>query len=1267
LLVDIANCQLPTANYTMALPHLIKYVYTHGTDEVIRRGKKIHAIGFVELVEYDNLFGSAVFRVKDDIYSTFYKVYLQKVKDPKSLSVRCTCPYNLGDICRHEAASLFQLQEMIDKNMLDAGEVEYDQRHTVAKMKFIDLKSLRLLSSPEVFTEAEKFLRTNKANIESAKEETVKASVNLDGKTYKVIISKNEERNFDTSCDYVDTEHPLCLPKVIVFLQLLNSYGPHYFDGIRNWDKEKNKLLEAYGYSLNDDLKGKFEFSYKDGKPFLRVLDAAIKKIAPVIPVASRQPVIVEHEPVIAEEKEVVISTSHRLGVVFNFNKKTYPYFTLDVVHGESNDAGNGFTGKVEKIDLTKYVDSIKYSDADKQVLGLLRKLQENEINKYISRNSPFSGIWENIIHQEEEDLPDETKSLMAEYLLPKLKKLFTDPDGAPLAFKLPKGKPFKTNNLEDVKLFSEEARPHFTINRNGKYFIRCHVMADGLDHELADNESPSPLIFLFNHQAYLWKNAEVIEVVDKFLPAGKIVIDSEEWTKTLHQLVLPLAKEYKVDFDKSLIQEIKSGDPEVKLFLLEKGDYLVFQPTFSYKGYETKARDRNEIIVPQADKVLIVHRNREAEQGFIKKLQNLHSNFIYQDDTHALALKGTDVLRNNWFFLFVDAMNEMKIPVFGFEALKNFRFNTAKPKTKIFISSHTDWFDAKVDIVFGDQHVTVAEVKRALANKQQFVQLNDGTLGILPEEWIKKYSLLFRVGEGKTDSLKLSRYHLSVVDELYENRDETELVVQLEEKYQRLREFEKINNIQPPDHLQNILRPYQVAGYQWLNYLHEINWGGILADDMGLGKTVQALSFLERYKAVHGNLKALVVCPTTLIYNWENEIRKFTPSLTHRIHHGGQRSRTKDDFMNYDVTITTYGTLRSDIKLFVSIDFDYVILDESQAIKNPSSKVTRAASLLNAKHRLCMSGTPLQNNTFDIFAQMNFLNPGMLGTMEFFRQEFSIPIDKFAEEDRKDHLRKILYPFILRRTKEQVAKDLPEKQEMVLFCEMEDEQRKIYDAYRNDFRNQILGTIDTQGIQRSQLTILQGLMKLRQICDSPAILNEVEKFENHSIKLDELTREITENIGNHKALIFSQFLGMLALIKEKLTELDVKFEYFDGSTSAPDREKAIQSFQNDESVRVFLISLKAGGVGLNLTAADYVYIVDPWWNPAVEQQAIDRTHRIGQTKNIFAYRMICKDTIEDKILQLQEKKRLLAKELISDDATFVKTLTREDVEYLFS
>jgi non-specific serine/threonine protein kinase len=1235
---------------------------------VIRRGKKIHAIGFVELVEYDDLFGSAVFRVKDDSYSTYYKVYIQKFKDPKSLSLRCACPYNLGEICRHEAASLFQLQEMIDKGHLHADEVEYDQRHTVAKMKFIDLKAIRLLCSPETMAQAEQFLRTNKANIDYAKEETVKASVSLNGSSYNVILRKNEERNFDTSCDYVDPDHPLGLPKVIVFLQLLNAHGAYYFDTIRNWDKEKNKLLEAYGYSLSDDLTNKFEFTYKEGKPFLRVLDTSIKRVA-ASAIPAPRPVVVQ--PVEETVEDVVTAEAppqkDLLGVVFNFNKKGYPRFVLDVIQGEPNEANTGFAGKVEKLDLSKYVSTDAYSDRDKQLVTAIRKLQDNEINKYISRNSPFSGIWENIIHQEEDDLADETKELMAEYLLPKLKKVFAEFADSRLVYQLPDNKQFKTNNLSAVSFSQEEINPYFTVSKNGEYKIHCRIKAGGLDHDLSDNESASPLLFLYNHQLHLWKNTEITQIVEKFLPDGEMKVDEEDWTKTLGQFVIPLAKEYRVEFDRSIVQEIKDGDPELKLFLLEKGDYLVFQPSFNYKGYETKVKDRDEVVVPQGNKVMIVHRNRNAEKNFIEKLQNLHSNFVYNEDASSLALKGTDVLKNNWFFLFVDAMKEMKVPVYGFEALKNFRFNTSKPNTKIFISSNTDWFDARIDIIFGDQKVTVAEVKRALANKQQFVQLNDGTLGILPEEWLKKYSLLFRIGEGKANNLKLSRYHLSVIDELYETRDENELSVQLEEKYDKLREFNRIKEIEPPYNLKMILRPYQVAGFQWLNYLQDIKWGGILADDMGLGKTIQALSFLQYYRTEHQALKALVVCPTTLIYNWENEIKKFTPRLTYHIHHGGGRTREKEEILKYDITITTYGTLRSDIKLLTAIAFDYVILDESQAIKNPASKVTKAACLLNAKNRLCMSGTPLQNNTFDVFAQMNFLNPGMLGSMEFFRQEFAIPIDKLGEPERKEHLKKVLYPFILRRTKEQVAKDLPDKIETVLFCEMEDEQRKIYDAYRNDFRDQILGAIETQGIQRSQLTILQGLMKLRQICDSPAILNETEKFPNHSIKLDELARELSEDMSDHKALVFSQFLGMLALIRQKLDELDIKYEYFDGSTSAPDREKAIQSFQNDETVKIFLISLKAGGVGLNLTAADYVYIVDPWWNPAVEQQAIDRTHRIGQTKNIFAYRMICKDTIEDKILQLQDRKRALAKELIADDATFVKTLTREDVEYLFS
>ena len=1254
----------------MALPHLIKYVYTNGTDEVIRRGKKIHAIGYVELVEYDELLGSVVFRVKDDSYSTYYKVHITKFKDPKSLSLRCGCPYNLGDICRHEAAALIQLQELLDRNMLKAEKVEYDQRHTVVKMKFIDLKSIRLLCSQETYQEAEKYLQSHKAVIESAKDEVVKADVDIEGTVYKVVIRKNEEKNFDTSCDYPEPNHPLCLPKVIVFLQLHGKSGAHYFDSIRNWDNEKNKLLEAYGYSLNDDIKGKFEFAYKEGKPFLRVLDPSIKRISPVMANKPRPVEVVataesETETTVQEQ---VLGPSQRIGVVFNFNSRSYPGFAIEAVQGESDEEQKNYIGKVEKLDLSKFINTDAMTEEDRNLIPALRRMQEAEVTKYLNRNSPFSGIWENIIHHETDELPLETKNLVNEYLHPKLKKLFGDISTNPFVFYLNGNKPFRTENLQTIGIVPELITPFFKVQpRKTGYEISAWVNINGMELRITDNQLKSELLFLLNENLYLWREAEDISQLEKFFSKGTININKTEWPGVLKQMILPLSRSYPVHFDQMLIASYKAGEPDKRLLLQEKGEYLVFQPLFSYQGYEIRSNDKDEVIVPEGDKVMIVHRNKDVERQFMSEIEMLHSNFIKPEGSNTLVLKGADVLRNNWFFLFVDAMKDMKVPVYGYEALKNFRFNTAKPKTEIHISSNTDWFDAKVDIVFGDQHVTIAEVKRALANKQQFVQLQDGSLGILPEEWIKKYSLLFRVGEGKNQQLRLSKFHMSVIDELYDDRDEQELFIQLEEKYERLRGFKSITPVDPPAHLQPILRPYQSFGFQWLNYLSEVNWGGILADDMGLGKTVQALSFLDYYKTTHGKLQALVVCPTTLMFNWENEIKKFTPALTYHIHHGGDRTRIKDMLVDHNVIITTYGTLRSDIKLLMDIELDYVVLDESQAIKNPASKVTKAACLLKAKHRLCMSGTPLQNNTFDVFAQMNFLNPGMLGSMEFFRQEFAIPIDKLGEQDRKDHLRKLLFPFILRRTKEQVAKDLPDKTETILFCEMQDEQRKIYDAYRNDFRDKILGTIEQQGIQKSQLTILQGLMKLRQICDSPAILNESEPYPNESIKLEELAREITENISNHKALVFSQFLGMLALIKEKLTQLDVKFEYFDGSTAAHDREKAIRNFQDNDECRVFLISLKAGGVGLNLTAADYVYLVDPWWNPAVEQQAIDRTHRIGQTKNIFAYRMICKDTIEDKILHLQERKRNLAKDLISDDEGFVKNLTRSDVEYLFS
>ncbi len=1252
----------------MALPHLVKYIYNNGTDEVIRRGKKIHALGNVDLVEHDDLISSVTFRVKDDSYSTYYKVYISKFKDDKMLSLRCGCPYNLGEICRHEAAALFQLQEMLDKHLLGEKQLLYDQRHTVVKMKQLELKLIRALTETQSFIEAEDYLRSARANIIEAKDERVVAELEFRENIYKVVIQKNEERNFDTSCVCnTDSTHALCVHKCIVLLQLLNSYGANYFDSIRNLDKEKNKLLSLYGYSLNNDIRGKFEFTYKDGKPFLRVLDASIKRVA-FLPQPVKYSNPEPEEIVIVAEEEKYAKLQIKLGIVISYNAHQYPYVQIDAVQGEANTETYSFVDKVEKLDLARFVNTEVLDENDKILVQQLRKLLPGEVSRYLNRNSPFSKIWENIIQQHDDELPEETRNLIIEYMQPKYKKLFGDVERNNFVYFLPARKSFVTANLIPAKCAGTFLTPEFTIKLTDKeYEINCFVKLQEGNYSLADNEIASSFVYKFHDTFYQWQKPEDVVLVEKFLPSGKLSISKEEWNKQLVEFILPLSKEYNVHFANVQREEIKDIKPEVRILLKERGDYLLFQPIFNYKGYDIKADDNEKVILPLMDKLLIVYRNMEAENTFINKIEKLHSNFIRPEEGNTLALKGTDVLKNNWFFLFTDAVKEMNVPVFGFDALKNFRFNTARPTTKIYISSNTDWFDAKIDIEFADQKVTVEDVKKALANKQQFVQLQDGTLGILPEEWIRKYSLLFRVGEGKTSDIRLSKYHFSVIEELYEQRNEEELFVKLEEKYDKLRYNHSIEEVEPPEHLKPILRPYQKSGFQWLNYLREVHWGGILADDMGLGKTIQALSFLHHLREQNGKLKALVVCPTTLIYNWENEIKKFTPSLTYYIHHGGTRTPETLIDPDIDIIITTYGTLRSDVKQFIEIELDYVILDESQAIKNPSSKVAKAATLLQAKNKLCLTGTPLQNNTFDIYAQMNFLNPGMLGSMEFFKHEFSTPIDKFGEKEQKDHLRKLLYPFILRRTKEQVAKDLPEKQEMILFCEMSREQRDIYEAFRNDYRSKILDVVEEQGIQKSQLTILQGLMKLRQICDSPAIIKDEEKFPNVSVKLEELGREITENISDHKALVFSQFLGMLALIKGRLQEIGVDYEYFDGSTSAPDREKAIQRFQNDENCRVFLISLKAGGVGLNLTAADYVYIVDPWWNPAVEQQAIDRTHRIGQTKNIFAYRMICKDTVEDKILTLQEKKRRLAADLITDDSGFVKSLTREDIEYLFS
>lgn len=775
--------------------------------------------------------------------------------------------------------------------------------------------------------------------------------------------------------------------------------------------------------------------------------------------------------------------------------------------------------------------------------------------------------------------------------------------------------------------------------------------------------------LILESHTLHTLPDLRAMPVLEELLPTGRMELSAAEWPAFLEGRLMEWRKLMPLRFDDNLVEQSSTVKPTMRLYLSERDKVLVLQPAFVYGSMEVPWGYAGDVTVPHNGRIRLIRRQSDQEEFYLQSVQNLHSDMGRAAQDHFFYLNSDAVLAGSWFFRFMDAMQEQGIVVLGFENLKRLRISTHRPRTEIAVSSGIDWFDTELSVSFGDQKVTISDIKRALSHQQQYVPLGDGSIGLLPEEWLKKYSLLIKMGDNQGGKLRLKKFHFSVLDALLEEVDEEAVLHELEEKKEQLSAIidRDYSSLEPPKELQAELRPYQRAGFQWLAFLREAGWGGILADDMGLGKTIQALSYMQAFANENPEARFLVVCPTTLMYNWEAEIRKFTPTLRHLIHHGPKRAGKPVEFDPYHVVITTYGTMRSDIRWIKDIAFDYIVLDESQAIKNPQSQVAKASLLLQARHKLALSGTPLQNNTFDLYAQMNFLNPGLLGSREFFNNEFATPIDKFREADITQQLRQLIYPFMLRRTKEQVAKDLPSKTEQILYCEMGTEQRKIYDAYRNTFASSILGMIDEKGIDRSQFHILQGLTKLRQICDSPAILNEEERLPNHSIKSEELTREILENVGHHKALVFSQFLGMLAIIRQKLEEAKIPYVYFDGSSTTAEREHAIREFQNNEDCRVFLISLKAGGVGLNLTAADYVYLVDPWWNPAVEQQAIDRTHRIGQTKAIFAYRLICKDTIEEKMLILQERKRSLATELVADDSAVAKRLTREDIQFLLS
>ncbi|WAC11863.1 DEAD/DEAH box helicase [Dyadobacter pollutisoli] len=575
-----------------------------------------------------------------------------------------------------------------------------------------------------------------------------------------------------------------------------------------------------------------------------------------------------------------------------------------------------------------------------------------------------------------------------------------------------------------------------------------------------------------------------------------------------------------------------------------------------------------------------------------------------------------------------------------------------------ISIQEGRDWFDINAKVRFGEFEIPFIQLRNYILNRKKEFILPNGEVAVIPEWWFTKYSEFFSFTEhhGDDENLRLRMHHLALVQELKEENLATAIISR---KLENLRDFNHIESIDPPVGFEGTLRPYQKTGYDWLQFLKQYRFGGCLADDMGLGKTVQTLALLQHEKEAGTNRPSLLIMPTSLLYNWQLEAKRFTPEMRVLLYTGTNREKDTSQFDQYDLILTSYGIVRLDIDIMEDYRFNYVILDESQAIKNPASIITKSVRKLNAAQRLVLTGTPIENNTLDLWSQMSFVNPGLLGSQSFFRDEFQIPIEKRGDEEKTKKLYNLIKPFILRRLKSQVATDLPEKVESIQYCDMSEEQEKAYEEAKAYYRNLILQSIDTDGISKSQLVVLQGLTKLRQLANHPLMVNPdyihgSGKFEDVLYKMQTVISE------DHKILIFSQYIKHLDLFRSYLDEKDITYAYLDGSTR--DRQEQVETFQNNEGIKIFLISLKAGGLGLNLTAADYVFILDPWWNPAIEAQAVDRAHRIGQDRTVFTYKFITKNTVEEKILALQRTKKQLADDLISNEEGFIKSLSREDV-----
>jgi superfamily II DNA or RNA helicase len=1249
---------------------IYKYINSEVDASLHKRGAEIKKSGFVKNIQH---FEKAKFYSSDVMEMFDVKVYYENAF--RIIEVTCNCPSRKP--CEHGAATLYQMLGMKDDEFL-VGTDKSDNKKSTEKPKIVKIE-------PQV-----QIKKNGLLDFKRASDFRIIPADNI--KTLTSIMSRlrpAHPKTYGYGTEYSNILHESGELDIKVLKRSL-----HY-----NWNEEKEYAEQA-----------RVTFKNRDGQ-ILTKCNACIQQTD----------VLCDHQYVVltqVEFQKLIFS-----GLWFDYNalakkladnkkislEKFKALYSINFVDGvpTANLSNKNFLDYDKLTGLTREIRELKFGEKDEisemltAMSGKSTEVKKNALLWVIEENDePMPILIEGVVpktkdrlsskietteeplyfNDEELKFYDHLKVLQKKYgdkYLYQYKHIFIRTLKENIetlkniihyfTIEYDEYEKLKKKDLEQFT-FSDQLVSLIAETNEDQHFyhLQLHLkiadrIIDTEKEELFFDDS----FLILENKAYLFEDSSIMHFFNSI--GNKPLTSDKDNPAPLLDLLHELHQKFEVKYP-GKYQPVSGelGTPVKELYLKEAGEYVLIQPKLAYD-------ETMHFIVPNEDRyinettedgtLIIYEPDPEDIAGFCHFLAESHPSLKTSYDTYgSFYIHTLEMIKNAWFLSFFESCRNEGINIFGQETLKNFRFNTNPANISMGIASGIDWFDVNVEVMFGSQKASLRDWVDSIKNNEKYIRLDDGSLGFIPEDWFEKLKQVVLLAEEEKGKLKMNKFRMGAIDLLFEEIADDELKSEINQKLRQLNDYEFKKEYQLPSNLQAKPREYQVMGYQWLKALSDLGFGGCLADDMGLGKTLQILSLLADQKAADKGT-SLAVVPRSLLFNWAAEIEKFCPSLTFINYHGLDRVTKRDDIFNYDLIITTYDTATNDIEFFRGHTFNYVILDESQAIKNPNSKRYKAMRLLKATNRIVMTGTPIENNTFDLYAQFSFLNPGIFGSQQNFRNSFALPIDKNNDQDAAMMLRKIINPFLLRRTKEQVAKDLPERTENVIYCEMGKAQRDYYDALKIRIREDLENNIKKEGFNKARFKIIEGLLRLRQVCNSPQLVDPTLHRQT-SVKIETLMDIIANDLGNHNALIFSQFTTMLDLIRKELDKNNIPYAYLDGSTR--DRKAAVEHFEKNDHIQLFLISLKAGNTGLNLIKADYVYLVDPWWNPAVEAQAIDRTHRIGQVKNVFAYRMICKNTIEEKILELQGKKKKLAGDLVVTDENVFKSLEKDELMGLF-